>query len=145
MTEDNRTHPTPEVKGRQVILFTIWIFVMMNYLFCDVMTLMDPTLLRQIIKGVTAGGIQMNQGFLMSAAIVMEIPMVMILLTRILKQGANRVANIIAGTIMTIVQISSLFAGTPTLYYIFFSIIEISCTAFIAGYAWKWRNSGSWS
>ena len=42
---------------------------------------------------------------------------------------------------MTVVQIASLFAGTPTHYYIFFSIIEIACTSFIVCYAWKWTNT----
>jgi hypothetical protein len=49
--------------------------------------------------------------------------------------------NILAGTIMTLVQISSLFAGTkPTSYYILFSIIEISTTTFIVAYAMLWKN-----
>ena len=65
----------------------------------------------------------------------------MVLLSRVLKYGANRWANIIAGTIMTLVQISSLFFGTaPTTYYMFFSVIEVVCTAFIVWYAWKWTN-----
>jgi hypothetical protein len=32
----------------------------------------------------------------------------------------------------------SLFVGKPTLHYAFFSIIEVSTTIFIAGYAWAW-------
>ncbi|MCE1255533.1 MAG: DUF6326 family protein, partial [Anaerolineae bacterium] len=50
-------------------------------------------------------------------------------------------ANIIAGFIMTAVQILSLLTGTSTIYYIFFSAIEISCTAFIVWYAWVWRGA----
>jgi len=66
----------------------------------------------------------------------------MILLSRILKYGVNRWANIIAGSIMTVVQISSLFIGTTLAnYYIFFSVIEIACTAFIIWYAWKWAGA----
>ena len=65
----------------------------------------------------------------------------MVLLSQILKYRANRWANIITAIIMTAVQFSSLFFGSPpTIYYIFFSIIEISCTALIVWFAWKWRN-----
>ena len=128
------------MKDRKAILSTLWIFVTVNYLYCDVMALMDPTLLKQFITGF-AGGFQITQGFLMGAAILMEIPMAMILLSRVLKYRENRWANIIAGTIMTAVQIASLFAGTPTPYYIFFSIIEIACTSFIVCYSWKWSNT----
>ena len=64
----------------------------------------------------------------------------MVLLSRILKYRANRWANIIAGTIMTVALIATLFVAVPTLYYVFFSIIEIACTAFIVWYAWRWPN-----
>jgi threonine/homoserine/homoserine lactone efflux protein len=69
---------------------------------------------------------------------MMEIPIAMVILSRVLKYGLNRWFNIIAGIIMTLVQIMSLFVGAPTSYYVFFSIIEISCTAFIVWYAWTW-------
>ena len=128
------------MKDRKVILSTLWIFVTANFIFCDVVTLMNPDDLKQILSG-TVGAVQMNQQFLLGAAIMMEIPFVMILLSRILKHKANRIANIIAGSIMTIVQVSSLFVGTaPTLHYIFYSVIEVACTLFIVLYAWKWTK-----
>lgn len=127
----------------KVLLSTLWIFVMFNYLYCDVVGLMDPVLLKQYITG-NVGGIQITHGFLLGASILMEIPIAMIVLSRVLKYKSNRIVNIIAGTIMTAVQISSLFVGSsPTMYYIFFSIIEISCTAFIVWYAWQWTKPES--
>ncbi len=124
----------------KVILATLWIFVMFNYLYCDVMSLMDPWSLKQYLAG-NVGGVQITQGFLLGAAILMEIPIAMVLLSRVLRYRANRWANIIAGTLMTAVQFSTLFFGSsPTTYYIFFSIIEIACTSLIVWYAWKWRN-----
>jgi hypothetical protein len=104
---------------------------------------MDPTTLNQVIKG-SVGGIKVTQEFLLGASVLMEISMSMVLLSRVLSYRANRLANIIAGTIMTLVQISSLFFGTkPTSYYIFFSAIEISTTAFIVWYAYKWFDPQS--
>jgi hypothetical protein len=139
----NTNTKTIERKERKVILSTLWIFVTANYIFCDVVTLMNPEDLKQILTG-TVGNVQMNQGFLLGAAIMMEIPFVMILLSRLLKYKANRWANIIAGSIMTLIQISSLFAGSAlTLHYIFYSIIEIACTLFIVWYAWRWIESES--
>ncbi len=127
----------------KVLLSTLWIFVMFNYLYCDVVGLMDPTLLKQFMTG-NVGGMQITHGFLLGASILMEIPMAMIVLSRVLKYKSNRWANLIAGIIMTAVQISSLFVGSsPTMYYIFFSIIEISCTAFIVWYAWQWPKPES--
>ena len=129
-----------EMKAR---LSTLWIFAILNYLYCDVVGLMDSGLLRQYLTG-NVGGIQLTQGFLLSAAILMEIPISMVFLSRILKYGANRWANMIAGGVMTVVQFSTLFFGsTPTLYYLFFSVIEITCTALIVVLAWKWSNPES--
>jgi hypothetical protein len=125
---------------RKTILSTLWIFVTANYIFCDVVTLMNPSDLKQILTGAV-GSIQMNQQFLLGAAIMMEIPFAMILLSRVLKYKANKLANIIAGVIMTLVQISSLFVGSKvSLHYVFYSIIEIACTLFIVFYAFKWKK-----
>ena len=79
----------------------------------------------------------------MGASILVEIPIAMVLLSRVLGYGANRWANIIAGIVMTIVQIMSLFIAVPAIYYVFFSIVEISTTAFIVWYAWTWSHPES--
>lgn len=126
------------MKDRKMLLSTLWIFAMLNYLYCDVFGLMDPKLLKEIMSGVVGGGLELTQGFLLGASILMEIPIAMVILSRVLKHGLNRWFNIIAGIIMMLVQIVSLFMGTPTSYYVFFSIVEISCTAFIVWYAWSW-------
>ncbi len=127
------------IEQRQSRFSTLWIFALHNYLYCDVVALMDAVYLKPSLQ-VNVGGMQISQGFLLGAGILMEIPIAMVLLSRILAPRANRLANIIAGVLMTVVQISSLFVGTPTTYYLFFSAIEIACTAFIAWYAWSWRN-----
>ena len=131
----------------QVKLSTLWIFVMFNYLYADVMALMDPVLLNQFITGNLDGGITMNERFLLYAAFLMEIPIAMVLLSRLLNYAANRWANIIAGTIKTVVMFGSFFVGSgPTEYYLFFGTIEIVCTGYILFIAWNWReDQGSYS
>jgi hypothetical protein len=88
---------------------------------------------------VKHGSIQLTEGFLLFGSIVMMIPISMVLLSRILKHRANRLASIIAGTFMTAFLTLTLFVAVPTMYYAFFAAIEISTTLFIVGYAWKWR------
>lgn len=131
------------MKDRKVILSTLWIFVTLNYLYCDVLSLMDPNTLNQLLKG-DLGFVQITPTFLLASSVLMEIPIGMVLLSRILQYKADRWFNVIAGTLMTLVQISSLFAGEGlTAYYGFFSIIEASTTAFIVWYAWTWGNKNS--
>jgi hypothetical protein len=126
-----------EMENRKAILSTLWIFAVLNYLYCDIIGLMDSSLLQQFLTG-TVEGMRLTQEFLLGAGILMEIPMGMVILSRVLPYRANRWVNIIAGVIMTLVQFSTLFFGSVTNYYFFFSIVEIATTAIIVGYAWKW-------
>ena len=128
MTTNNQTTTR---EGGRVLLSTLWLFAMLTYTYGDVVTLMDP---------VKHGSMQLTEGFLLGGSIFMMIPISMVLLSRLLPYRANRWANLIAGTIMTVVLTLTLFVAVPALYYAFFSAIEIACTAFIVGYAWKWRN-----
>ena len=127
------------MEGLRSKLSTIWIVATLNYLYCDVVTLMDPALLKQFLAG-DIGSLHISQGFLLGAGILVEIPIAMVLLSRILGDRPNRIANIVAGTTMTAVQVLSLMVMTPALYYIFFSVIEIASTSAIVWYAWKWRS-----
>ena len=124
---------------QRIVLSTLWIFVTLNYLYCDLMGLMDANLLNQYLTG-TVEGMEMNEGFLFGAAILMEIPIAMVLLSRILKYQINRWTNIAAALIKTLVMVATLFVGVPTLYYIFFAVIEIATTSFIVWYSWKWSG-----
>jgi hypothetical protein len=68
---------------KKALFSTLWIFVTLNYLYCDVMGLMDPDLLKQYLTG-SVNGMDINAGFLLGAAILMEIPIGLVLLSRIL-------------------------------------------------------------
>ena len=127
------------VKDRGTILSTLWIFVTLNYLYCDVLSLMSPEMLNSLIKTGGVGGITMNEPTLLGAAILLEIPILMVLLSKVMKHKANRIANIIAGSIKTLVMVGTLFMGA-SLHYIFFAIIEIATTGFIVWFAWTWAE-----
>lgn len=129
--------PTEEhLTNRKKTLSALWTFVSLNYLYCDLIGLMDASKLRQYLAG-TIDGLVMSQEFLLGAAIFMEIPLVMIPLSKMAKGTINRRANMVAGAIMTVVQLATLFLGPPSTYYLFFSGVEIATTAFIVWYAWK--------
>ena len=127
----NTNKKTTELIDRKVLLSSLWLFAMLTYTYGDVVTLMDP---------IKHGSIDLTEGFLLGGSIYMMIPITMVLLSRILKYRANRLASIIAGTIMTITLTLTLFVAVPTMYYAFFTAIEIACTAIIVWYAWTWRN-----
>ena len=138
-----KTNSFKKIFGKEYVkvkLSVLWLFVMLNYIYADIITLMDSSVLNEILTG-SVGGLQITQGFLLGAAILMEIPIAMVVLSLVLKYKANRWANIFAGTIKTVVMILTMFVGVPTLYYIFFGTIEIACTSLIVWYAWKWKKN----
>ncbi|MTI87506.1 MAG: hypothetical protein FH748_06010 [Balneolaceae bacterium] len=122
---------------RKVILSTLWIFVTLNYLYCDVMSLMSPEMLNSLITTGGVGGWDVNEIFLLGSAIIMEIPIALVLLSIVLNYKANRLANIIGGLIMTLLMIGTVLMGA-NYHYIFFATIEIATTLFIVWYAWTW-------
>jgi len=114
---------------------TLWIVVMFNMAFADIVGFVNPGALEEIMTG--AGPIQITEGLLLVFSILIEIPIAMIFLSRVLKYRANRWANIIAGAI-TILSIIA--GGSTVLTYIFFATIEVVCMSLIIWYAWKWPN-----
>jgi hypothetical protein len=117
------------MKDIKLRLSMLWIVVMFNMIFADILSFMLPGFLEE------AGEIQVTQGLLLVFAIILEIPIAMILLSRALKYRANRWANIIASVITIAFVIGG---GSTYLHYIFFATIEIVCMLLIVWYAWKW-------
>jgi ABC-type amino acid transport system permease subunit len=126
---------------RSVLLSSLWIFVTLNYLYADVFSLMDPVLLPQWVDGHVAG-LAITRPLLLAAAVMMEVPIAMTLLARILPYRANRAANIAAGLFKTMAMMASLTVGTPNMHYLFFAAIEIACTVVIMVVAWRWKETG---
>jgi hypothetical protein len=124
----------------KTLLSTLWIFLSVNYIYRDVLSNMEPGTLQGYLAG-TIGEITITQGFLLIAAIMMEIAFSMILLSRVLKGAVNRWANIIAAILLVVIEVGTMGMGTaPTQHYLFYSVIVIACNLFIVWYAWKRFN-----
>jgi hypothetical protein len=129
------------MKDMRVALPALWVFMVLNYLYCDVISLFDPAVIKDVVAGhVSGGSVQMTPEFLLASAVLMEIPMAMILLSRVLGHRASRWANVVAAAFLVLVQVGSLGVGTPTSYYLFFSVIEIGTLALIAVLALRWAG-----
>ena len=90
------------MKDMRVALPALWIFMVLNYLYCDVLSLFDPAVLRDVVAGHASGGtVQITPEFLLASAVLMEIPMAMILLTRVLGHTLSRWANVACASALT--------------------------------------------
>ncbi len=110
----------------------LWIVVMMNMIFADILSFMLPEFLNGIITGSTP--ILITPSILLAFAIILEIPIVMIFLSRVLNNKANRWANIIAGLITIAFVVGG---GSMYLHYIFFAAVEVLILILIMIYAWR--------
>jgi len=123
------------------IISKLWTLLTVNYIFCDVFSLYDSVFLKQLLNG-NVEGIEFTESFLLGFSVLMEIPMLMIVVTLILKNKTLKIVNISASALMIIVQIGSLITGTNTKHYIFFSIIEIGILLLIIYLISKYRYEG---
>lgn len=134
-------------------LSTLWVFIMFNMVFADILSFMYPGFLAEVMAG-HAGGVSITPGFLLAAAVLTEIPIAMIVLSRVLKHRANRWANIVAA-VVTIIYVVGGSATSP--HGLFFAALEVGCAMMIVWSAWTWRvpvtsaipavgspRSGSW-
>jgi len=126
-TNKSTTGIDPKVK-----LSLLWIFVVLNMAYADILSLMDPT---SPIREVMAGA-PMPAGGLVVGAILMETSIAMVILSWILNYKVNRWVNIIIGAL----NILYVVRGGHGPYYVFFATVEVACMLLIIWFAWKWTN-----
>jgi hypothetical protein len=115
-------------------LSTLWVVVMLNMLAADVLSFLNPELLRGLLTGY-AEGIRVTQRLLVGSAVMIEIPILMVLLSRVLKPTVNRRANFVA-TPLTAAFI--VVGGSARPHYLFLAAVELVCLALILRLAWRW-------
>ncbi|HET9912155.1 MAG TPA: DUF6326 family protein [Anaerolineales bacterium] len=123
----------------RVLLSTLWIVVMINMLKADILSLYIPGATEEVVKTSASTGASIPQ-LMLGGAIMMEISIAMIILSRVLKYGLNRWLNIITA-IITIMFVVGPGASYP--HYIFIAAVEVLCLALIIWNAWKWMEQGT--
>lgn len=120
----------------KVLFSTLWVVVMINMLKADILSLYIPGSAEELAKTSASTGTPIPQ-LMLGAAVMMEISIVMIILSRVLKYGVNRWINIIV-SIITIAFVVG--GGVSYPHYIFIAAVEVICLLLIIWNAWKWRN-----
>jgi hypothetical protein len=120
----------------KVLLSTLWIVVMINMLKADILSLNIPGALDEVAKTSASTGTPIPL-LMLGGAIMMEISIAMIPLSRVLRYSINRWANIIV-SIITIMFVVGGGAFYP--HYIFIAAVEVICLLLVVWFAWKWRN-----
>ena len=138
--KEMNTNVTPAKKlDTKALLSTLWIVVMINMAYADILSLHIPGVFDEVAKTSASTGASISQ-LMLVGAIMLEIPVAMIILSRVLKYGVNRWVNIVA-SLVTIAYIWGGMSSYP--HYIFIASIETICLLLIIWFAWTWRNPES--
>ena len=130
----NRSFTLTEKIDPKVLLSTLWIVVMINMLKADILSLNIPGSAEELAKTSASAGTPIPQ-LMLGGAIMMEISIAMIILSRVLKPAVNRWVNMIFSFI-TIAFVVGGGASYP--HYLFAATIEVICLLLIIWTAWKW-------
>ncbi len=120
----------------KVLLSTLWIVVMINMLKADILSLFIPGSTDEVAKTAASTGASIHQ-LMLGAAIIGQLAIAMIILSRVLKYSLNRWVNIVVSLVIT-AYIWGGMASYP--HYIFIATVETLCLLLIVWFAWTWRN-----
>lgn len=118
----------------QTLLSTLWIFVLLNIVFRDLHQFVKSGSIEEIMTG-TVNGIKITDELMLLGGFLAEMPILMVLLSRILNDSVNKWANTIAGTI----TLAVFATAVPSLDIddAFHMIIEVAAILWIFRIAWK--------
>jgi Family of unknown function (DUF6326) len=139
MNTNGKTTEKMDTMDTKVLLSTLWIVVMVSMLKADILSLFIPGALEEVAKTSVSTGTPIPQ-LMLGAAIIGEILIAMIFLSRVLAYRVNRWANIIAAAMAVVYVVGG---GVLYPHYIFIATVEVVCLLLIIWNAWKWTEQAA--
>jgi hypothetical protein len=122
----------------EILISNLWIFVLFNIIFRDLHQFGDKDFLSEALGG-TINGMVITDELMMLGAILAEIPIAMVLLSRILRPKTNKILNTIAVIITSGVLISAMpYADMDDVFHFLFEIVALMLILWIV---WKRKPS----
>lgn len=118
----------------KIKLSTLWIVVMLNLIFADILSIMVQ-LVDQSALDIIGSDVQVTMA---AAAIITNIPMLMIYFSRVLPHRINRSLNIIAAILTLLFVIGG---GSTLPHYLICAGIEVLLLLFIIYSAYQWSHT----
>ena len=128
---------TQEKVNTRTVLSTLWIFVLLNIFARDLHELGRPGMLQQVMAGVI-DGVTITEELMLLGGVMIEFPILMGLLSQILRYNVNRLANISVGALTIMIEVYSNL--NPDLDNVFFLAIKILALLGVIRVAWRWKD-----
>lgn len=140
MTKNNsHTFYLTANSSEKSLLSVLWIFLVGNLLFCELLTFMHCYAFdNQLTSNID--GLHISKLALLVSALLMEIPLIMILVSRFCKRKYGRILNIISAFLLIFVELWSLTIVKNTLHQWFFFALEILTCIVIIWIAFNWKK-----
>ncbi|MDQ2088723.1 DUF6326 family protein [Marimonas arenosa] len=124
--------------NRYTLLSSLWVFVMINFFARGLHELGRPGMIEQIMSG-EVNGVVVTEGLMLFAGVTFEIPILMVVLSLVVRRGLNRCLTFFAvpATIVMIVMENL----NPDLDNIFFMTMQIGALLVAFRVAWKWNEA----
>ena len=122
----------------KIKLSALWASVMFCYIYADYFGLFVPGVMQSMLNGQMRPLGATTQGVLLGTSLMLAIPSVMIFLSVALPPVLSRWLNIIVGAVYTAIILITMWGWV---FSIFYGVIEISLTALVVWYAWKWPKA----
>jgi Family of unknown function (DUF6326) len=122
----------------KIKLLALWASVMFCYIYADYFGLYVPGALQAMLNGQMRPLGPTTQGVLLGTSLMLAIPSVMIFLSVALPPVLNRWLNIIVGAAYTAIILITMWGWV---FSIFYGVVEMSLTALVVWYAWKWPKA----
>lgn len=123
----------------KIKLAALWTAVMFCYVYGDFFSLFVPGRIKGLMDGHSGVG-DTSPYSLLSFAILMTIPSLMIFLSVALKPKVNRILNLITGTLFTLIMLLILATSINKwmLFYGYLALVEVVLTILVIVHAWTW-------
>ncbi len=118
-------------------LSLLWAALMFFYSYGDYFGLYVPGQLKGMLEGQGPVG-PVSQGSLAIVSILTVLPGLMVFLSIVLPPPVNRWLNFIMGLFYTLTVLATLVLFKSWLFYLLYSVTEMTLTLLVAWYAWKW-------
>jgi hypothetical protein len=115
------------------LISLLWTSVVLNMVFADVLSIYTPGVLPQVMDGVVEG-VTLSENLMLIAAVFIQLPVAMIVVTHLLPKRAAKGAN----TFSVIVTAAFVVGGGSLKpHYIFFASCELIAMAGILFLTWR--------
>jgi len=120
-----------------MLLSSLWVFVMINFFARGLHELARPGVLEQAMSG-EYNGVVVTEGLMLFAGVTFEIPILMVVLSLVVRRRLNRGLNFFAVPATVVMVIMENL--DPDLDNIFFMIMQIGGLLVAFRVAWKWNE-----